>query len=84
MRKSYKSLLKIEKNEIKMNKTKMYFARFSYTDSNGDLIEDSSIIELSYTDLNDNAIKRKIVHMNSLDEKAIGYDEIKLLIVTLL
>lgn len=62
----------------------MYFARFSYTDSNGDLIEDSSIIELSYTDLNDNAIKRKIVHMNSLDEKAIGYDEIKLLIVTLL
>lgn len=67
-----------------MNKTKMYFARFSYTDNNGDLIEDSSIIELSYLELNDKAIKRKIVHTNSLDEKAIGYDEIKLLIVTLL
>ena len=62
----------------------MYFARFSYTDSNGDLIEDSSIIELSYTDLNDNAIKRKIGHTNSLDDLGIAYWDIKLLIVTLL
>ena len=49
----------------------MYFARFSYTDSNGDLIEDSSIIELSYMELNDNAIKRKIGHTNSLDDLGI-------------
>ena len=67
-----------------MDKTKMYFARFSYTDSNGDLIEDSSIIELSYTDLNDNAIKRKIGYTNSLDDLGIAYWDIKLLIVTLL
>ena len=62
----------------------MYFARFSYTDSNGDLIEDSSIIELSYMELNDNAIKRKIGHTNSLDDLGIAYLDIKLLIVTLL
>ena len=62
----------------------MYFARFSYTDSNGDLIEDSSIIELSYTELNDNAIKRKIGYTNSLDDLGIAYWDIKLLIVTLL
>lgn len=62
----------------------MYFARFSYTDSNGDLIEDSSIIELSYTDLNDNAIKRKIGYTNSLDDLGVAYWDIKLLIVTLL
>ena len=67
-----------------MDKTKMYFARFSYTDSNGDLIEDSSIIELSYTDLNDNAIKRKIGYTNSLDDLGVAYWDIKLLIVTLL
>lgn len=67
-----------------MDKTKMYFARFSYTDSNGDLIEDSSIIELSYTELNDNAIKRKIGYTNSLDDLGIAYWDIKLLIVTLL
>ena len=67
-----------------MDKTKMYFARFSYTDSNGDLIEDSSIIELSYMELNDNAIKRKIGYTNSLDDLGIAYWDIKLLIVTLL
>lgn len=64
-----------------INEVKKYFIKYKYTETYHDTVEGNCIVELSYTDLNLDAIKRRIVDVLELD---IDPNRVEILLATLL
>jgi len=63
------------------NEVKKYFIKYRYREVYHDTVEDNCIVELSYTDLNIDAIKRSVADVLELD---IDPNRIEILLATLL
>ena len=64
-----------------INEVKKYFIKYKYVEKNHNIVEDTCIVELAYTDLNMDAIRRKVVDTLDLD---INPNRIEILLATLL